>query len=642
MPRDLILGTAGHIDHGKTALVKALTGIDCDRLPEEKKRGITIDIGFASLDLGDYRLGIVDVPGHERFIKNMLAGATSIDLALLVVSAGESIKPQTREHLEILRLLGLRHGVIALTKIDLVDETTREVVAMEIRDLVAGTFLQDAPIVPTSAFSGEGIDALKEALRSECAKVSLNQDTEWFRMAIDRSFVVQGHGTVVTGSVTSGHLKAGEEVEWLPRMERVKARTMHNHDTPVEEVRRGQRAAVNLAGIGHDDVKRGQEIATPGFLIPSRILTVRLHTLAENRRPIKHRAPARLHIGTAEAMATLSLLGLRRHRAGRLGPGPALSRLEPVMAVWGQPFVLRDSSAEHTLGGGQVLQPTALKVRRRHIEMLERIEKLWDDRPAIRAETVAWFGGWRGFTIADLVRGAGFGPDQATAVIGEHRAGGKLVEVPTAGGKALLHVDRLAELEGRMLEVLGRLHEDTPLLTSHDRQKTLSLLDYVHDDGVLQGAVDHLIKRAENYRRRPGEIARADFKPRLSANQRKLKDKVVETHRTAAFQPPEPSSFAPQAGGNAAALGDIFEVAIAEGLLVRITEDIFLHADVEADMRKKLGEKLKLQPAGLTVAEIRDLLGTTRKYAVPLCEYLDRTGTTRREGDLRVSGLRDE
>src|SRR5207248_1065984 len=260
MPRDLILGTAGHIDHGKTSLVKALTGIDCDRLPEEKARGITIDIGFATLELPGYRLGIVDVPGHERFIKNMLAGATGIDLAVLVVAADDSVMPQTREHLEIVRLLGLRHGLVALTKCDLVDVTTREVVELEIRELVQGTFLENAPIVRTSAHTGEGVPELRSAIAELCRKVDASASApggeaantsaaegssrQWFRMAIDRSFIVQGHGTVVTGSVTAGSVRVGDELEWQPRGEKVRVRSLQNHDRPVDEVHRGQRAAI--------------------------------------------------------------------------------------------------------------------------------------------------------------------------------------------------------------------------------------------------------------------------------------------------------------------------------------------------------------------------------------------------------------
>jgi selenocysteine-specific elongation factor len=630
--RDLILGTAGHIDHGKTALVKALTGIDCDRLPEEKARGITIDIGFARLDLGEYRLGVVDCPGHERFIKNMLAGATGIDLALLIVAADDSVMPQTREHLEILRLLGLKQGVIALTKADLVDESTRELVALDIRELVKDTFLADAPIIPTSAISGLGIEELKSALASECAKVVRREESDWFRMAIDRAFVVQGHGTVVTGSVTSGSVKVGDELDWLPQRETVRIRSMHNHDQPAEETHRGQRAAINLAGVSHDQVERGQELATPGYLVPAKVLTVRLNTLASNRRPIKHRLEVRLHIGTAEAMATVSLLDCDQAGAGEW----ALAQLfveRPVTAVWGQPFVLRDSSAEHTLGGGQVLQPDASKIRRRHIEVLERVERLWSDDPLVRAEVVAWFGGYAGSTLADFVRGAGLSAQSVSSVLEELQTKGNLAALPVGTKKVVLHSDRLAEIETRLLDALATLHEQNPLMTTHDRQGILAQLDYVGDVGVLQAIVDRVLqaKKLVGDARR---IARADFKPKLSANQRKLKDQIVEATRAAGFQPPEPASFVAKAGGIASSLKDIYEVAIAEGLLVRVTPEVYLHGEVAADMLTRLRDKLA-SGAGATVAEIRDLLGTTRKYAVPLCEYLDRIGVTRREGDLR-------
>src|SRR6516164_4073185 len=428
MPRDLILGTAGHIDHGKTSLVKALTGIDCDRLPEEKARGITIDIGFATLDLGEARLGIVDVPGHERFIKNMLAGATGIDLAVLVIAADDSVMPQTREHLEILRLLGLRHGVIALTKCDLVDETTREVVELEVRELVQGTFLEDAPIIATSAHSGQGVPELKAAIAEVCKQVEERRGQQWFRLAIDRSFIVQGHGTVVTGSVTSGSLRVGDDVEWLPRGERVRVRSLQNHDRPVEEIHRGQRAAINLAGVHHEDVIRGQELAVPGYLVPAKVLTVRLHCLADVRKPIKHRAAVRFHIGTAEIMGTVSLLDCDAIEPGGWGLAQVFLE-EPATATWGQPFVVRGASATLTLGGGQILQPVARKIRRRHTEILVRVELLWTGDPRERALTVAWFGGFSGFTPADLVRGAGVGPDEAPELIERLKARGDLVEV---------------------------------------------------------------------------------------------------------------------------------------------------------------------------------------------------------------------
>jgi selenocysteine-specific elongation factor len=634
MPRDLILGTAGHIDHGKTSLIKALTGIDCDRLPEEKARGITIDIGFATLDLGDFRLGIVDVPGHERFIKNMLAGATGIDLAVLVIAADDSVMPQTREHLEILRLLGLHHGLIALTKCDLVDDTTREVVELEIRELVKGTFLEKAPLIATSAQTGAGIPELRAAIAAVCRQVEERTGVEWFRMAIDRSFIVQGHGTVVTGSVTSGSVRVGDEVEWQPRGEKVRVRSLQNHDRPVEEVHRGMRAAINLAGVHHEQVIRGQELTTPGYLVPSRVLTIRLHCLADVKRPIKHRAAVRFHLGTSEIMGTLSLLDCDSIDPGSWGLAQVFLE-EPATATWGQPFVIRGSSATQTLGGGQVLQPTAKKVRRRHLELLERIEKLWSGDPEQRALTVAWFGGFGGFTLADLVRAANVGPEQAKALISWLQAKGNLVEVPVSGARhLLLHADMIKELDERILQVLARLHEQSPLMTSHDRQKVQSQLDYVGDDALVHAAVDRLIKKkliVGDLRR----IARADFKPKLSANLRKLKDKLVATFQESGFQPPEPASFAGSAGGNAANLKDLFDVCVAEGYLVQIADDIYLHTQAEAEMRRRVTEKLDGSP-GATVAEIRDLLGTTRKYAVPFCEYLDRTGVTQREGDLRV------
>jgi selenocysteine-specific elongation factor len=636
MPRHLILGTAGHIDHGKTSLIKALSGIDCDRLPEEKARGITIDIGFAWLDLDGVRLGIVDVPGHERFVKNMLAGATGIDLALLVVAADDAVMPQTREHLDILALLGLKRGVIALTKCDLVDATTRDVVTLEIRDLVRDTFLADAPIVPTAATNGEGIAELKDVLRVACAAAAdAEKPGNWFRLAIDRGFTVQGHGTVVTGSVTSGTVRVGEELKWLPSGRRVRIRALHNHDQPAEEVHRGMRAAINLAGVAHDEVIRGQELATPGFLKPARTLTVHLRASREARRPLKHRTPLRLHIGTAEVLATLSLLNDDALAPGQWG----LAQLfldEPAMAVWGQPFVVRESSSATTLGGGRVLQPNARKIRRRHLESIERAEKLIDGSALTRAATVAWFHGPAGFAAADLVREAGVSLTEVDEITEKLCQSGALVELALGPQrKRLIPTDVVAALENRVVEVITNLHAEFPLLTMHDRKMVQSRLDYVGDEPLIHAVVDRLLERKVligDARR----VASAEFKPKLSVNQRKLMQRVIDAHRAAAFQPPEPGSFANQAGGNAASLGDIFEVAVAEGSLVRVTADMFLHAESAEELRRRVANKLTEGGPGLTVAEIRDLLGTTRKYAVPLCEYLDRTGTTSRNGDLRV------
>ncbi|MGH7169390.1 MAG: SelB C-terminal domain-containing protein, partial [Gemmataceae bacterium] len=351
-------------------------------------------------------------------------------------------------------------------------------------------------------------------------------------------------------------------------------------------------------------------------------------------RPIKHRMPVRLHIGTAEIMCTVSLLDSDAIEPGQWGSAQVFLD-EPAMGVWGQPFVLRESSATQTLGGGQVLQPAARKIRRRHFEMLERIERLWSGEARQRVLTVAWFGAFSGFTIADLVRGANVGPEEAAELVAKLKEQGELVEVViSAARRLILHKDMIGELEERILTALARLHEQFPLMSTHDRQKVQSQLDYVGDDALVHAAVDRLLagkKLVGDLRR----IGRADFKPKLSASLRKLKDKLVAAYQAARFQPPEPSSFAGQAGGNAANLADLFDVCVAEGYLVYIAEDIYLHVDVETEMRRLVTDKLA-EGKGLTVAEIRDMLGTTRKYAVPLCEHLDRAGVTRREGDLRV------
>ncbi|MGH7134195.1 MAG: selenocysteine-specific translation elongation factor, partial [Pirellulales bacterium] len=312
MPTDLILGTAGHIDHGKTSLVKALTGVDTDRLPEEKQRGITIDLGFAELVLGDFRLGIVDVPGHERFVRNMLAGATGIDLALLVVAADDSVKPQTREHLEILRLLKLEAGVVALTKCDLPEPDWIDLVEAEVRELVSDTFLRTAAIVRTSVTTGAGLPQLKEALAAAAAQAARSARIERlnapFRLAIDRSFTIAGHGTVVTGSIASGRVKVGDALVVEPGAVEVRVRGLQSHDRPCEEVHRGQRAAINLAGIHHGEIHRGQELATPGYLAPSRILTADIALAATAPRALKNRTRVRVHLGTAELISSLVLL----------------------------------------------------------------------------------------------------------------------------------------------------------------------------------------------------------------------------------------------------------------------------------------------------------------------------------------------
>ena len=636
MSNDLILGTAGHIDHGKTALVKALTGVDTDRLPEEKRRGITIDLGFAELVLGPYRLGIVDVPGHERFVRNMLAGATGIDLALLVIAADESVKPQTREHLHILRLLGLDSGVIALTKYDLPQPEWIELVEEEVGELVAGTFLADAPVVRTSAVTGMGLEELRAALRDAAEKAVRSarraRRQAPFQMAIDRAFTIAGHGTVVTGSVAGGQARLGDELVIEPGGMPVRVRGLENHGRHVEEVHRGQRAAVNLAGVHHHQLERGQELASPGHLVPSRLLSVRLSLLPSAPRPLKHRARARVHLGTAELIVSAALLDRDQLRPGE-GALAQLLLSRPAVSTWGQPLVIRSESPVMTIGGGQVLDPDALRLGRGDGRALAWLADLSSSDPVVRAAAAAALTGPRPWGPRDLARTAGI--DDVPQVYQDLIRQGLVVEIAVSPTRTVrLHRAVLEDLAGRTESVLRRLHQQSPLQPAMERSRVVGLLPRLADEGVIE-AVLSWMTAAGRIASSPQGLALAGFGPRLSDKERELVDRIVAIYRQAAFQPPSVQQLKDQIGRSQAALPELIALATAEHRLVKVSAEYYLAADVELQLRETLAAHLAEGP-GLSVSRIREILATSRKYAVPLCEYLDRIGFTRRQGDLRV------
>jgi selenocysteine-specific elongation factor len=633
---DLILGTAGHIDHGKTSLVKALTGVDTDRLPEEKKRGITIELGFAELDLGEYRLGIVDVPGHERFVRNMLAGATGIDLALLVVAADDSIKPQTREHLEILRLLGIEHGVIGLTKCDLVERDWLDLVEEDVRQLVRGTFLAESPMVRLSAHTGQGIAELKSILAAQAAKAAgsdrCRKHKGPFRMAIDRSFTVAGHGTVVTGSVQGGAARLGDELVIEPGGMAVRVRGLQNHDRSVEEVRRGQRAAINLAGVHHEQIGRGLELASPGHLTPSRLLSVRLHLLPSTPAPLRQRTRVHLHVGTAELMASASLVDRERVEPGEWA-NVQLFLSKPVVTTWGQAFVVRSESPVFTIGGGQVIDPHASKIRRRDSAAAARLSDLASADSLTRASAALYFAGLGDFHPIDLARSAAI--DDYEAASAALAASGDLVRITLSPTRRLsVHRLVLEELSLQIEASLARLHKENPLKPAIDRRQLLDRFRYLQADVVL----DHVLEsmhRASRLRLSPQSVTLAGHGPQLTANEQKLMESLLERFRQAGFQPPTVAEVQAEVKKNSAAVPQLVSLAVSDGTLVKVSPDYHLHAEVENKLRTLLQERLA-NGKGLTVSEIRELLGNTRKHAVPLCEYLDRIGFTRREGDVRM------
>jgi selenocysteine-specific elongation factor len=635
--RDLVIGTAGHIDHGKTALVRALTGVDTDRLPAEKQRGITIDLGFASLDLEGRKIALVDVPGHERFIRNMLAGASGLDLALLVVAADDSVMPQTREHLQILQILGLSGGVIALTKVDLVDAAWLALVEDDIRVLVAGTFLESSEIVRTSVYSGQGIEDLKQSLIRLHDQAPARVETGLFRMAIDRSFTLAGRGTIVTGTVASGEVAVGDELEWFPSGRSVKVRGLHRHDRAVDVIGRGARAAINLSGVHHAEVVRGQELTTPGYLVATRILGVEVLTLDDAIRPLRHRGRYRIHLGTAEVSATLAFLRPDRAESTALELAQ-LILAEPVVAVHGQPFVLREESPPSTLGGGRVLHPSARRrIRPRDRVEIERLARLASPDPKTRIIAALGSYGLTGWTERALTRDSGVPIGQIGPTVEALRLEKTLKAIPLGPRRSTLVLAEVVEaLEARVLRALARLHEASPRFSGIVRGRVASSLADLENDALVWALIERL-KAAGKVVADTRTVALADHVPKLSQAERKLKREILDAYRVAGFSPPDPSEWSSKLANRASTVAELLDLLVNEEQIVEIGPGLYLDAEAEAEMCRRVADRLA-NGDPMTMAELRDLLQTSRKFAVPIAEYLDRIGWTERAGDLRTLG----
>jgi selenocysteine-specific elongation factor len=632
MHRDLILGTAGHIDHGKTALIRALTGIDCDRLPEEKARGITIDIGFARLTLDGFDLGIVDVPGHERFIRNMLAGAAGVDLALLTVAADDSVMPQTREHLELLQILRVQHGLIAITKCDLVAAERLERVEAEVRELVRGTFLADAPIIRTSVVTGQGLDELRAAIATVCQRVGPRPVGEWFRLWVDRVFVVQGHGTVVTGTVESGSVGVGESLALLPGGGVYRVRGLHRHDQPVGRVSRGMRAAINLAGLPREAVYRGCMLATPDLVTASTVLCVELTAYA----PLRHRVPVHVHVGTAEVLAVLALLDAPELRPRALGLAQLLCQ-DPLAAVWDDPLVVRDSSDQRTLGGGRVLHTGLGPLRRRHTQTVQLLRRLGQADPVERVAALAGLAGSAGISANECVARAGANPSEVTGLLERLRASGRVLPLTVAGRTAWFDPQTIYSLEERILQLLTEAHAQSPTAT-HLPRRVLQPLTPRYPAELVQAVVDRLVA-AGRLLASGALLAVPGVSPSLTEAQARWLAQIETIYRDAGCSPPALPDLAQTLNVPLQSVSQLVQLAANRGALVPINAELYLHRDHLESIKRRVAERLAAAGTeGLTVAQIRDLLGTTRKYAVPLCEYFDRIGLTRRVGDVRLMG----
>lgn len=634
----LILGTAGHIDHGKTALIQALTGTNTDRLPEEKKRGITIEPGFTQLILPPFKMGIVDVPGHERFVRNMLSGATGMDLVMLVVAADDSVKPQTVEHLDILRYLDVRLGIIAITKCDLVDHELLELVEEEVREACLGTFFENAPCIHTSSETGEGIEELKSALCQQCQSIGEalpNPIDAPFRMAIDRCFSVEGHGTVVTGSVTSGQLRVDEHVMLQPGEHEVRVRSLQNHDHPVGRVIRGERAAINLAGIHPDKIQKGMELATPGFLAPHQLLTVHITVTPNSRFPLRNHMPVRLHLGTANHLASLKLLEQDELLPGEQGVAQIVSDA-PVVCGWNQPFVLRMESPAVTIAGGRILDPCAQKIGFQDQQQLEFARGLIcsnDDQTRIESAI-----GVRTFekpTPTDLTRMTGIeNPENHIKNLIQE---GRILEVKLSNSTSqLIHLQTLNSAKSHVERILNKLHDDNPLSVNFNIAPVRERLRFLAVDSVLN-QIFSLLQKQGLLQVSMGRVGLKSRGPKLTKNETKLLEHLQTTLQQTGLQAPLLKELQQQAEKQADAVLQLLKIAESGGAIMKISDELYLSVQTVELVKSKL-KALMTDGTGKTMAEIRDTLGTTRKYAVPLCEYLDHTGFTVRKDDLRFPG----
>ena len=629
--KSIIVGTAGHIDHGKSTLIEALTGTHPDRLEEEKRRGITIDLGFAFLEDEGVRYGFVDVPGHERFVKNMLAGASGIDLVLLVIATDELIKPQTREHFDICRLLGVQRGVIALTKSDLVDSDTRELARMEVEEFVKGTFLAGAPVVEVSAKSGQGLAELKSAMREAARAIRAKDTGRYFRLPIDRSFAVKGFGSVVTGTLFSGHIAVGQEVELLPGGEILRVRGLQTGGKSVERAEAGQRTAVNLAGIEHTAIQRGMVLSSRGRLRTTRRLDVRLELLPS--APLfKHRAHVHFHAGTLETIGEVYLLGARELAPG----GSALAQIrlqDEAVLVRGDRFIVRKFSPVVTIGGGVVLDPLARRFsakdtgRAQFLATLEtgsREEIL----QAMVERTIL------GITAEEIIVRTGW-IEQEIQNAAKTLAAKSLLRVVSNEPAILMSEPKFVEIGKKLLARVERFHKENPLLPGITREELKASLGRRVRPETFAAALQ-LLNEQKKVAAQGEFIKKTGTEVTLAPEEARAKEQITQAFAKAGLAVPSVKEVLAQLKIETARAERLLQILLREKVLVRVSVDLIFHRDALDALSGLLVQYKKTKGERISVPAFKELTGITRKYAIPLLEYLDRQRQTRRAGDERV------
>jgi selenocysteine-specific elongation factor len=634
----LIVGTAGHIDHGKSALVRALTGTDPDTLPEEKARGMTIELGFVFLDDPDYpkQIVFIDVPGHERFVKTMAAGASHIDVAVLVVAADEGLAVQTREHFDILTLLGIEHGLVALTKSDLVDETRLAELTSSVRAFVRGSFLADAPILPVSALTGAGLPELKAALQAIGRLVRPRPDSGVFRMPIDRVFTMHGFGTVVAGTVLSGAVRAGDRVEIFPDGLKSRVRGVQVHGSKADASGLGRRTALNLQDLAKEDLRRGQVAAAEGSLVPTARLDARLDVLPDAPREVKHRDRVRLHIGTDEVMARVSVIG-----AASIAPGassPVQLVLErPTVALPGDRFVIRSFSPVLTVGGGLVLDAAPEKHKRFSGRVLEGLGKLGGPARDAVDQMFAQSGGTPR-AAAEIALKLGRSEAEIVMAVAALAAEGALVPIGETKPERFLHRAVRDELAAGLVDGLKAYFAVNPYKPAMPYSDLRAAFLAKSDAAALKHVLDSLLASGALFRKDAG-VGLSGREVAADPVEAERRARVAGAFAAARFSAPLEDEARLSLKLNPSAFEPVLNALLRDGTLVRLAPKVVYHRDTVEAARAAVAGLIERR-GSVTIAELRDRLTLSRKYAQAILEYFDRTGFTKRVGDRHVAAVR--
>jgi selenocysteine-specific elongation factor len=638
---DIIVGTAGHIDHGKTALVKALTGIDADRLPEEKQRGITIDIGFAELDLGAVRIGFVDVPGHEKFVKNMLAGASGIDLVALVIAADAGVMPQTREHFEICRLLETKSGLIVLTKTDLVDDELLELVKLETAELVENSFLENAPLIAVSAKTGDGIADLKQTLQKLALKIPARKNETIARLPIDRTFSVKGFGAVVTGTLVSGEINEASEMEILPIGKKVRVRGLQTHGKAVKTVHAGQRAAVNLGGIENAELERGMILTAVNVLRPTQIFDAQIEVLKDAKRSLKSRQRVRVHIGTLEALGRVLVL----NEANEITQGEkdfVQLRLEvPVATIPGERFIIRSYSPQITIAGGKILDAQAMKHRRKDIPSVRKyltdlVEAGIENNKTKQIKLLLESANEIGMSAADLQARTGWLNEVLTKAIAKNVEKKDIIEAE----KIYVARTPFENLKAKTISEIEKHHRREPL-TKGILRETLREKIFAHlAPEIFKATLINLEKDGKISAERDF-VRAAAHNQQLSTDETKVREKLLKIYTNAKLEVPALESALKESTENTKLAREharkIFQLLLNSGEIIKVTDDFYFSNNEIVGLISKIKNFASKSPdRSIDVASFKDIAGVSRKYAIPLLEYFDREKITRRAGDKRL------